>query len=206
MARSRRSTVVAALAVTSSAVAVLAGACTPGGGAGGTPDSAGQDEGPGAAQRMPVTRLTPLTEEDGYVPEGEGLPAAAEVPALERLEPELRAAVREAAAAAEAQGVEVVVTSGWRSERYQRFLLDAAEQTYGSAEEAARWVATAEESSHVTGEAVDVGYTDAADWFSRFGSEFGLCQTYANELWHYELAVEPGGECPSPATDAAEGS
>ncbi|MFE3459588.1 M15 family metallopeptidase [Nocardiopsis aegyptia] len=205
MVRSRRSTVVAALAVTPLAVAVLAGACTAGGAADGKSGRA-HDGGSDPARRMPVTRLTPLTEEDGYVPEGEGLEVSAEVPALERLDPELRAALREAAAAAEAEGVEVVVTSGWRSERYQRFLLDAAVTTYGSEEEAARWVATAEESSHVTGDAVDVGYTDAADWFSRFGSEFGLCQTYANELWHYELAVEPGGECPPPATDAAEGS
>ena len=192
--------------VVSLAVAVLVGACTPDGGAdgrSGTADGAG-DSGP--VRRMPVTRLTPLTEEDGYVPEGEGLAVSAEVPALERLDPELWAAVREAAAAAEARGVEVVVTSGWRSERYQRFLLDEAVRLYRSEEEAARWVATAEESSHVTGDAVDVGYTDAADWFSRFGAEFGLCQTYANELWHYELAVEPGGECPPPATDAAEGS
>ncbi|KOX22053.1 M15 family metallopeptidase [Nocardiopsis sp. NRRL B-16309] len=206
MARSRRSTVVAALAGTPLAVAVLVGACSAGGGAGWTSGPTGGDGHPGPAQRMPVTRLTPLTEEDGYVPEGEGLELSAEVPALERLDPRLWAAVREAAAAAEAEGVDVVVTSGWRSERYQRFLLEAAVTTYGSEEEAARWVATAEESSHVTGDAVDVGYTDAADWFSRFGAEFGLCQTYANELWHYELAVEPGGECPPPAADAAGGA
>jgi len=27
--------------------------------------------------------------------------------------------------------------------------------------------------------------------------------TYANEMWHYELASEPGGICPRPVADAS---
>ena len=75
--------------------------------------------------------------------------------------------------------------------------------TYGSLAEARKWVSTPEESSHVTGDAVDIGPTDAADWMSWFGNEYGLCQTYANEIWHYELTIEPGGTCPPPISDAA---
>lgn len=147
----------------------------------------------------------PLTEEDGYVPVGEGLAVDADVPALTGLDPELLAAVREAAAAALDAGIdEVVVTGGWRSERYQEHLWEEALREHGGEEEARRWVASAEESAHVSGDAVDIGYTNAADWFSRFGYEYGLCRTYANELWHYELAVEPGEPCPQPVADASE--
>ena len=60
---------------------------------------------------------------------------------------------------------------------------------------------TPDESAHVTGDAVDVGPTDAMYWLARHGSDHGLCQTYANEIWHFELAVEPGGRCPAPAAD-----
>ena len=154
---------------------------------------------------LPVNRLNPLDEEDGFIPEGEALSPSDDVPALSRLDPELLAAVREAADAAEADGIGAVVTSGWRSERYQRFLLESAVEVYGSEEEAARWVASPEESSHVTGTAVDIGRTDAAYWFAQHGWRFGLCQTYENEIWHYELTVEPGGTCPSPLADAAAG-
>jgi hypothetical protein len=168
--------------------------------------SASPGDGSDPAQRIPVTRLTPLTERDGYVPEGEGLEVTAEVPALENLDADLRASVEEAAEAARADGVEeVLVTSGWRSERYQRFLWDAAVRVYASEEEAGRWVATPEESSHVDGAAVDIGRTEAAYWFAEHGAEFGLCQTYANEIWHYELAAEPGGACPEPLADASAG-
>lgn len=155
---------------------------------------------------LPVNRFTPLDEEDGFIPEGETLDPSDDVPALTGLAPELLAAVREAAdAALEEDGIEALVTSGWRSEHYQRFLLDSAVEVYGSEEEAAKWVASPEESSHVTGAAVDIGRTDAAYWFARHGSRFGLCQTYDNEIWHYELGVEPGGTCPAPLADASAG-
>lgn len=117
-------------------------------------------------------------------------------PAVARLDPALRKAVRAAAAAAAAEGVEVRINSGWRSRTYQERLFDRALVKYGSQEEALRWVATPETSSHVTGDAVDVAPTDAAYWMSQHGDRFGLCQAYANEIWHYELLTEPGGTCP----------
>ncbi len=145
------------------------------------------------------------TEADGYVPVGEGLEIDADVPALTGLDPELLEAVREAAADALDSGVDVViVTGGWRSERYQEHLWEEALREHGDEEEARRWVADPATSSHVHGDAVDIGYTNAADWFSRFGYEYGLCQTYANELWHYELTVDPGEPCPPPLADASE--
>jgi zinc D-Ala-D-Ala carboxypeptidase len=57
-------------------------------------------------------------------------------------------------------------------------------------------VATPETSAHVSGDAVDVGPSGAA-WLSWHGAEYGLCQIYGNEPWHYELRPEAGGHgCP----------
>ena len=61
---------------------------------------------------------------------------------------------------------------------------------YGSEEEAARWVATADTSAHVSGDAVDIGPADASAWLSEHGAEYGLCQIYGNEPWHFELRPE----------------
>ena len=82
------------------------------------------------------------------------------------------------------------VNSGWRSAAYQEQLLDEAVSTYGSRKEAARWVATPDTSAHVSGDAVDIGPTDAAAWLSDHGAGYGLCQIYRNEPWHYELRPE----------------
>lgn len=144
-----------------------------------------------------------LSAADGYFPDGEVLsPFDMSQPAITNLDPELLDAVQEAALDAEADGVEMVITSGWRSKRYQQQLLDEAVVTYGSLAEARKWVNTPEKSTHVSGDAVDVGYTDADYWLIENGYQYGLCQTYANEIWHFELTVEPGDVCPAPRTDA----
>jgi LAS superfamily LD-carboxypeptidase LdcB len=136
----------------------------------------------------------------------EGLsPFATDHPAVGNLSPDLRAAVQRAATDAARDGVDLVITSGWRSARYQQSLLEAAVAQYGSEAEARRWINTPEKSTHVTGRAVDVGPTAAALWLREHGSRYGLCQIYANEVWHYELATTPGGTCPRPIADASEG-
>lgn len=132
-------------------------------------------------------------------------PHDTELPALSNLDPALLAAVQQAADAAAADGVTMVVTSGWRSAALQQQLLDAATTRYGSREEALKYVSSPEVSHHVPGTAVDIGPTDADSWLSQHGADFGLCQTYANEMWHFELATEPGGECPAMLPDATHG-
>ena len=57
--------------------------------------------------------------------------------------------------------------------------------------------------SHVTGHAVDIGPVDAQFWLIEHGARYGICQTYANERWHFELATAPGGTCPALLPDAA---
>ena len=124
---------------------------------------------------------------------GEHRGPRAESPGVANLDPDLRRALRQAARAAAAAGIELVVDSGWRTPEHQQQLLDDAVSKYGSVEEAARWVATPETSAHVSGDAVDVGPPAAATWLSEHGAEYGLCQIYGNEPWHFEL--RPGG-CP----------
>jgi len=124
-------------------------------------------------------------------------------PAVGNLDPALLSAVQQAAAAAAIDGVTMTITSGWRSPEFQQQLLDDAVATYGSFAAARQFVQTPEHSHHVTGRAVDIGGSDADHWLIAHGSRFGLCQTYANEIWHFELATEPGGMCPPPLPDAS---
>jgi len=155
-------------------------------------------------QQPPASQ--PIGVDDGFVEVGGGIdPFADDLPAIARLEPNLRTAMQDAARDAIADGVVFVVTSGWRSERYQQSLLDAAIVRYGSEEAAGEFVSSPEDSKHVTGEAVDIGRTDANSWLSQHGTDYGLCQIYANEMWHFELATEPGGECPPQLADGTAG-
>jgi zinc D-Ala-D-Ala carboxypeptidase len=124
-------------------------------------------------------------------------------PAVTRLDPALLRAVRESATAARADGVELRVSGGWRSPEHQQQLLDDAVRTYGSRAVARRYVRTPARSEHVRGLAVDIAPTSADDWLIRHGAEFGLCRTYANELWHFERVIRPGGVCPAPHPDAS---
>lgn len=148
--------------------------------------------------------LADLGTDDGYIADGDSIsPHDTEHPALARLDPALLAAVQSAATDAEADGIEMVVSSGWRSARYQQALFDEAVVNYLSETEARKWVKSADTSRHVTGLAVDIGFTDADSWLSQYGADYGLCQTYSNEMWHFELAVGPGETCPAPHGDAS---
>jgi zinc D-Ala-D-Ala carboxypeptidase len=113
-----------------------------------------------------------------------------EIPGVANLDPALLGALRQAATDAADYGVEFFVDSGWRSPEYQEQLLHEAVSKYGSKKEAARWVATPNTSAHVSGDAVDIGRSDATAWLSEHGAEYGLCQIYGNEPWHYELRPE----------------
>lgn len=144
-----------------------------------------------------------LGEADGAVPDDTTAFDDA-VPGVAKLDPDLRAALRRAAGAAADDGVTVFVDSGWRSRAYQEHLLQQAVEKYGSREEAARWVATPDASAHVSGDAVDVGRSDAAAWLSDHGAAYGLCRIYDNEPWHYELRPEAASSgCPARYADAA---
>jgi zinc D-Ala-D-Ala carboxypeptidase len=145
----------------------------------------------------------PLGEADGAVPDDttvfdDGVPGVA------KLDPDLRAALRQAATVAADDGVRFVVDSGWRSADYQEHLLQEAIAKYGSEAEAARWVARPETSEHVKGRAVDLG-RDAASWLAGYGAAYGLCRVYGNEPWHYELRPDAIGDgCPPTYADPTQ--
>ena len=152
-----------------------------------------------------TTTLSPpraLGETDGAIPEGVRV-SDDHIPAVANLDPRLLRALRHAAMDAAQEGIEIVVNSGWRSREYQKQLLRDAVAKYRSEQEAVRWVATPDTSSHVSGHAVDIGPSRATAWLSRHGAEYGLCRIYRNEPWHYELrrdAIDDG--CPSKYADA----
>ncbi|MFE9388414.1 M15 family metallopeptidase [Streptomyces sp. NPDC006784] len=150
------------------------------------PDSGPSHGGPGAAAGVA----------DGVLPDGVTV-FDDTYPAVAELDPQLLKALRRAAKVAANGGVTFYVNSGRRSPGYQRDLLRKAVARYGSAEEAARWVATATTSPHVSGKAVDIGGSAATEWLSRHGAAYGLCRIYENEPWHYELRIRAAtGGCP----------
>lgn len=124
-------------------------------------------------------------------------------PTVGRLDPALLSAVQRATSAAAAEGITMTITSGWRSPEFQQQLLDDAIHTYGSYDAARRYVQTPQHSKHVTGQAVDIGDQAADRWLIANGARFGLCQIYANELWHFELAADAQGACPPLLATAA---
>lgn len=122
------------------------------------------------------------------------------LPGISKLNPQLLEAIRSAAHDAASDDIGFLVNSGWRSVELQH-LYEEAVTEYGP-EEAARWVALPKASSHVTGDAIDIGPWEATNWLTEHGSAYGLCQIYANEPWHFELRAEAvSGGCPAMLAD-----
>jgi hypothetical protein len=169
---------------------------------------------PGTSSSLTTAVSTPIKVLRGEHRDGLGTAAGAipagttvfddDVPGVARLDPTLLGALRQAATAAQGDGVTFVVDSGWRSRAYQAHLLDEAIAKYGSRAEAARWVASPDTSEHVHGDAVDLA-ADAAAWLANHGAGYGLCRVYANEPWHFELrpgALDAG--CPPTYADPTQ--
>ena len=138
----------------------------------------------------------------GAAPDATG--SQAEAPAT-GLDPELVRRFEQAQALAAEDGIELTLVSGWRSADEQAQVVEDVVRKRGSLEEAKRWVLPPEASAHVAGTAIDVGATDGALWLGEHGAELGLCRTYANEMWHFEAVIEPGGTCPEMHEDSRVG-
>ncbi len=122
----------------------------------------------------------------------------------EGLDPALATAYQLAEGQARSEGVTLWITSGFRTWAEQDQLWRDAIVQYGSPEAARRWVLPPQESSHVTGHAIDVGPQPGADWLHANGNRWGLCRMYENEWWHFELATLPGEPPPSMLPDASD--
>lgn len=139
----------------------------------------------------------------GWLPTGVTLsPQDVSNPIVGWLDPALLDAIQDAARAAAADGVDIRITSGWRTRGFQQRLFDIGVQNYGSVQSAREFVAAPDVSKHVTGEAVDIAPVAADMWLIRNGSRFGLCQIFANEIWHFERAAVDG-RCPPLKPNAA---
>ncbi|GAB7071072.1 M15 family metallopeptidase [Mycobacterium hodleri] len=170
------------------------------------PETAAPPPGPAVAVAVEPLTIGAAAEDTtgGSIPDGQLVsPFDVKNPAVGFLEPAVLAAIQNAATAAAAEGVDVQLTSGWRSKGFQQRLFDQAVTTYGNTDLAAQFVASPETSMHVFGKAVDVGPVVADQWMIANGSRFGLCQIYANEIWHFELAVDAAGNCPPLRPNAA---
>lgn len=158
----------------------------------------------GQAMADPGTGPSADYSAEGGLPDGQRLsPFDLSSPAVNRLDPALLNAIEQAANGAAADGITIGLTSGWRSPEFQQQLFNDAVVQYGSADIASQYVASPQVSKHVIGRAVDVGPAAADDWLIRNGQAFGLCQIYANEIWHFELASDYGGVCPPLRPNAA---
>ncbi len=129
--------------------------------------------------------------------------SAQPAPGTEGLTPALRTAYSAAYRTAAEEGVVLSITSGRRSWSQQQAMWEQGLAQYGSAASARRWVLPPGESTHVSGEAVDVGPWQGAAWLQANGSRWGLCRTFENEWWHFEVTGVPGGACPATLPDAS---
>ncbi|PWD52646.1 peptidase M15 [Serinibacter arcticus] len=151
-------------------------------------------DGPAPAGPVPAT-TTPDVDDGGR---------GAVVPGAEGLDAELLARFDVAREAAAADGIELRITSGRRSAAEQQRLLDEAIARDGL-DRARRTVLPPEVSAHVAGTAIDVGPREGAAWLEERSSEVGLCRTYENEWWHFELVGAVGERCPTMRADASHG-
>lgn len=140
----------------------------------------------------------------GWLPDGVTLsPFDVDNPIVGNLDPALLKAIQDATKRAESDRVAIRINSGWRSKGFQQRLFDDAVRTYNSVDIAKQFVASPDVSEHVQGGAVDIAPVDADKWLIANGSRFGLCQIYANEIWHFELATDGQGRCPPLRANAA---
>lgn len=160
---------------------------------------------------LPVAVLSMLVAPVGFVGQAQAEPgvatdqrqSAGSATGTEGLEPQLALAYTLAEREARAQGVPLSITSGYRTPDEQRALWDDGLATYGSPDSARRWVLPPDESTHVQGKAIDVGPQQGAAWLEANGNRWGLCRTFENEFWHFELQTLPGTPCPPMLPDAS---
>lgn len=165
----------------------------------GSPVSTAQPPGPSTPTDVVQPEIGPGAADTvgGWLPDGRTLsPFDVSNPIVGWLDPALLTAIQNASKKAEADGIDIRINSGWRSKGFQQRLFDDGVRTYGSVDAARKFVASPDTSMHVQGKAVDIAPVEADRWLIANGRQFGLCQIYANEIWHFELAVDERRQCP----------
>ncbi|HEU4706855.1 MAG TPA: transglycosylase SLT domain-containing protein [Solirubrobacterales bacterium] len=113
----------------------------------------------------------------------------------EGMRPDVAAAYDQMAAAARADGIVLVVVSGFRSDAEQAELFAAHPDP--------TWVAPPGHSLHRCATELDLGPSSAYAWLAANASRFGFVQRYSWEAWHYGFVRGPA-PC-SPEGEAGAG-
>jgi len=101
----------------------------------------------------------------------------------EGMRPDVAAAFDRMAAAAQADGVDLIVVSGFRSDAEQAELFAAHPDP--------QWVAPPGQSLHRCATELDLGSEAAYGWLAANASRFGFVQRYSWEAWHYGFDSGP---------------
>ncbi|HEU4462386.1 MAG TPA: transglycosylase SLT domain-containing protein [Solirubrobacterales bacterium] len=101
----------------------------------------------------------------------------------EGIRPDAAAAYDQMAAAARADGVTLMVVSGFRSDAEQAELFAAHPDP--------TWVAPPGQSLHRCATELDLGPSSAYGWLAANAGRFGFVQRYSWEAWHYGFASGP---------------
>jgi hypothetical protein len=101
----------------------------------------------------------------------------------EGMRPDTAAAFDRMAAAASADGLSLLVVSGFRSDAEQAELFAAHPDP--------RWVAPPGQSLHRCATELDLGPSSAYGWLAANAPRFGFEQRYSWEAWHFGLATGP---------------
>jgi hypothetical protein len=101
----------------------------------------------------------------------------------EGMRPDAAEAFDRMAAAASADGLSLLVVSGFRSDAEQAALFAAHPDP--------RWVAPPGQSLHRCGTELDLGPSSAYGWLAANAPRFGFEQRYGWEAWHFGLASGP---------------
>ena len=109
----------------------------------------------------------------------------------EGMRPDVAAAYDQMAAAARADGLALLVVSGFRSDAEQAELFAAHPDP--------TWVAPPGHSLHRCATELDLGPDSAYAWLAAEAARFGFVQRYSWEPWHYGFALSP-----EPCSPAAE--
>jgi hypothetical protein len=100
------------------------------------------------------------------------------------MRPDVALAFDRMAAAAAADGISLIVTSGYRSDAEQAILFARHPDP--------RWVAPPGKSLHRLGTELDLGPPGAYGWLARHARRFGFIQRYSWEPWHYGYTHNAG--------------
>jgi hypothetical protein len=101
----------------------------------------------------------------------------------EGMRPDVGAAYDRMAAAAQAEGVSLLVVSGFRSDAEQAALFAAHPDP--------KWVAPPGHSLHRCATELDLGPESAYGWLAAKASRFGFVQRYSWEAWHFGFDAGP---------------